>query len=248
MPKTNKYAFVKFYETPQELEDFQRQVAYLVACHYQAVISPLHDSDYWDEWSVLHYIKTNNERFKVKIDPKSDVWFRPTGKVISRGKQCGEIETVAVPVPKVGQSKKPHRHFGVKLDYSMPLQTFLNEITEVFDLSYIEPMRSERGFCRYLIHKDNPEKAAYERDEVIALGGYDIKPLYESSVQDIQIVCDTIMSAHLDNPHVNMQGLADYFYSIGDWDAFNELKNHANFWKSQLWVHDSKTPNVKVLR
>lgn len=71
-----------------------------------------------------------------------------------------------------GESKKPHYHVmlmfeGVKTR---------DQAQEVFDqIGGVgnEIVQSIRGYARYLCHLDNPEKAQYSPDDVLAYGGAD---------------------------------------------------------------------------
>lgn len=71
-----------------------------------------------------------------------------------------------------GEIKKEHHHVilmfeGVKT--TEQAKEIFNKIGGVG----CEPVQSLRGYARYLCHLDNPEKAQYNREDVIALSGAD---------------------------------------------------------------------------
>ena len=238
MPKTNKYCFVAFSES----FDLGEVLGWLTHQHFQALISPEHSKDIWNPYDVFHYIETQQQRYKVKIDETMDTWRRPTGRLVGRA-----IETEEVPLPKVGQPKKSHRHFVIKLDYSCPLQTMFTLFEDSpLKLSYFEPVRSERGIIRYLCHLDNPEKAPYPKCDVISLGGYDTAPLYDATRNDVAAICSEVMEQLVAYPEISLQTLSKKFYAEGNFDCFNEIRNHAYFWRGVTFHNDKKDGSVKV--
>ena len=71
-----------------------------------------------------------------------------------------------------GETKKPHHHVMLMFDSVKTLE----QATEVFALIGgvgHEIVQSARGYARYLCHLDNPEKAQYSPDNVVAYGGAD---------------------------------------------------------------------------
>lgn len=92
-----------------------------------------------------------------------------------------------------GTIKKEHYH--VVLVFEGP-QTHkrANEIIAPFcGTKSAECVHSLRGYCRYLAHMDSPEKAQYNPDEIIALGGIELADLLKPSSGDrIQIINDML--------------------------------------------------------
>ena len=71
-----------------------------------------------------------------------------------------------------GEIKKQHYH--LMLMYTAPHS--LDDAKAIFDsvgAVGIEVVKSHRGYARYLCHLDNPDKAPYSPDDVIALSGAD---------------------------------------------------------------------------
>lgn len=74
-----------------------------------------------------------------------------------------------------GEPKKAHYHVILMFDNVKTIDQ-AQEITEQIDGVGIEKISSLRGYARYLIHADNPEKAQYNKADIKQFGGVD----YES--------------------------------------------------------------------
>lgn len=71
-----------------------------------------------------------------------------------------------------GESKKPHYHIMFRFDVPKSYEQ-VEEITKQICSVGVKVITSPRGYARYLLHLDNPEKAQYSRDLIITLGGAD---------------------------------------------------------------------------
>lgn len=232
MPKSNKGGITIYDEgkLPEIIE-------WLTAHHFAAIISPIHDSDFWTKADVFKLITSINQRYGLKVQFGDESYGRPlkTYKMVC-GRRVYDTEVVALPC--VGDPKKAHRHLYFRLDYSCPMQVLLDYFADngaPFQVYYIEPIRSERAYIRYMVHMDNPEKAQYKAKDVISLGGLDLQPLYDETRQD---------------KTANFQGLYDYIrghdrilscrqlvkalMDDGLRDYAMEVRAHSYFWTSQL--------------
>lgn len=71
-----------------------------------------------------------------------------------------------------GEPKKSHWH--VLLMYNgKKSRSKIEELAEKLNAPKPQPVSDRRGYARYLIHADNPEKHQYSQSDVIALGGAD---------------------------------------------------------------------------
>lgn len=74
------------------------------------------------------------------------------------------------------QPKKPHYHvIYAPNNKKSPEQA--RDVFSKFGGVGVEPVQSLRGYARYLIHKDNPEKAQYSADDVRTFGGIDYQEI-----------------------------------------------------------------------
>lgn len=71
-----------------------------------------------------------------------------------------------------GEPKKAHYHVMVKWSSVKTKEQALAAFEEIGGVG-AEAVSSTRGMARYLCHLDNPEKAQYSVDDVIAFGGAD---------------------------------------------------------------------------
>lgn len=71
-----------------------------------------------------------------------------------------------------GEEKKPHYHVMIMFD-NVKTDEQAKAVFEKIGGVGCQRLNSTRGYARYLCHLDNPEKAQYNTDEVIALGGAD---------------------------------------------------------------------------
>lgn len=69
-----------------------------------------------------------------------------------------------------GEVKKAHRHailsWGNTTTYKNALATL-----EPFGVTHVEPVTSYSGYCRYLAHLDDPDKAQYDPADIVTFGG-----------------------------------------------------------------------------
>src|SRR5699024_11612929 len=58
------------------------------------------------------------------------------------------------------------------------------QITESLNATIPQISHSAKGLARYMTHMDNPEKAQYKAEDIIALNGADLSELLKPSSQD----------------------------------------------------------------
>lgn len=231
MPKTNRYA-----ACIRDEDELPKFVERMTANHYACVISPLHDQDHWTETDVKRFLQNNEKRYGIKIDPTGETFGIPTGNyAIVGGKRVRETREVRI--PQVGDPKIAHRHFMVKYDYSLPATTVISEFDEMgFKILYFEPVKSERAYLRYMVHKDNPEKARYKEEDVISLGGIDLACIREDLMQDKWAIRTQIFSAIRQHPRRSFKQHILAFEKDGKRDLIDECKAATNFYRSLMWV------------
>lgn len=79
---------------------------------------------------------------------------------------------------KVGDIKKPHYHIVLKFENLKSIKGVLSML-EPLEIKYIEPVQTERGMIRYLIHLDDEEKYQYNKKDIVLYGGYNIDKFFE---------------------------------------------------------------------
>ena len=74
--------------------------------------------------------------------------------------------------------KKPHYH--IILCYEGPTTyNNVNSLCESLNQPIPQPLEQLRGYYRYLIHKDNPEKYQYSQELITTLNGFDVNNYLE---------------------------------------------------------------------
>lgn len=71
-----------------------------------------------------------------------------------------------------GEVKKEHYHIILAFNNPTTYQNVLR-ITEEFNATIPKPIESVVGMYRYLTHKDNPEKAQYNEEDILLFNGFD---------------------------------------------------------------------------
>lgn len=91
------------------------------------------------------------------------------------------------PAHKAGTPKKLHVHINLYFDGKKSIQQ-VRDILEPIGVKLIQPMHSAQGATRYLLHLDHPDRAQYDEDDVICLGGVALdfsKVIPQSRVNEI---------------------------------------------------------------
>ena len=88
-----------------------------------------------------------------------------------------------------GTPKKAHYHVLVMYTSPKTEEQFL-DLRDIVKGVGNEKVQSTRGYARYLIHKDNPEKAQYKAEDVLALNGADYDAVTHLPTDDVQVLKD----------------------------------------------------------
>lgn len=94
-------------------------------------------------------------------------------------------------VNPTGEKKKPHRHVLFNFD-SVKTWNQVRDIVEQIGGVGVESVMSNRAYARYLCHLDNPEKAQYNINDVLILGGLDYVELINSCADEYALLYEII--------------------------------------------------------
>lgn len=75
-----------------------------------------------------------------------------------------------------GEDKKPHYHLLLMFD-SVKTYEQVSEICEMLKAPIPQRVQSVKGYARYLVHMDDPDKHQYDRDDIRAFAGADVAEL-----------------------------------------------------------------------
>ena len=90
-----------------------------------------------------------------------------------------------------GTIKKPHWHVLVMFDTLKSKKQF-EELRDLVDGVGVEKVASLRGYARYLVHMDNPEKAQYSKDDIVALNGANYEKATYLPMDDVMMLAEMV--------------------------------------------------------
>lgn len=104
--------------------------------------------------------------------------------------------------------KKPHYH--IILIYEGPT-TFNNVkgLCDTLNQPIPQPLDSIRGYYRYLVHKDNPEKYQYDEYKISTLNGFDISNYLDLTTTEVLSIIKEILQLIQDKNITEFQELVD---------------------------------------
>lgn len=227
--KTNKFGIV--IRDEDQLDQF---IEFFTEYHYMAVISPLHNEDHWTKTDIERFIRNNEEKHGIIVDRTAETFEVPGKKYkVVNGKRVRE--TITVRIPTVGMHKLDHRHAMIKLDYSALPSTMKADFAESgLPILYFEPIKSEVAYLQYFIHMNNPEKAQYNRADVISLG-FNLEPIYReteqqklSSLEELHQIADA-------KGVQTVRQFAKVLRGMKRYDLVDKLRCQSNYWRQYLY-------------
>ena len=113
--------------------------------------------------------------------------------------------------------KKAHYH--IILCYEGPT-TFKNvcTLTESLNQPIPQPLEQLRGYYRYLVHKDNPEKYQYDESLITSINGFDVSNYLDLTQNQINAVLTEFTKFIDDN---NITEFSDFIRVIRDNDFYH---------------------------
>lgn len=102
-----------------------------------------------------------------------------------------------------GKLKKPHYHVMLMFEGKKSYETQIKPLFEQIGGVGREKVASMRGYARYMLHMDNPEKQPYEQEDVTAYGGADFKTI-------IRLPGDTMKAFRDITDFINRNGIYGY--------------------------------------
>lgn len=109
-----------------------------------------------------------------------------------------------------GNEKKPHIHFMLVFDGKKSFAQ-VSEITKGLLNSTIPQIcQNPRGYFRYFIHLDNPDKTQYDPAEIRCHGGFDMSNYLDYSLTDIKVESRHIMEYIRSHDIYDLADLLEY--------------------------------------
>lgn len=93
-------------------------------------------------------------------------------------------------INELGEFKKPHYHIIIKLDNACTIDALSKKLG--LAPNYIQNIRNERAYIRYLLHFDDAEKHQYTMEEISCSRLYQrkISKSFEDAETEEQILCN----------------------------------------------------------
>jgi hypothetical protein len=127
-----------------------------------------------------------------------------------------------------GEVKKEHWHillmFGGVKSYEQ-----VRELTDALNCPRPEKCHNARALVRYMAHLDNPDKAQYKLEDIIAHGGVDLAEMLRPSSSERYSLIKEMIGFVKDNQIVEFQDLMDYASEQRFDDWFPLLCDNAAF-------------------
>lgn len=108
-----------------------------------------------------------------------------------------------------GEMKKPHWHI-LLIFPSVKSYEQVVEITDMLNAPAPQKAMSAKGVVRYMLHLDNPEKYQYDKSEIKAYGGVDVKELLRPTSSDRYELIKEMIIFIRENDITEMKDLLDY--------------------------------------
>lgn len=146
-----------------------------------------------------------------------------------------------------GTPKKPHWHIVVCHEGNKSYEQIL-EISEAVNGTDVKPVSSMHGLIQYFIHKNNPEKFQYKKED-IEPHGIDISPYFGLSSSQIQAECRKMIDYIEDNDVSEFSDFVVYCHNISqDWE-YIIMNRNTSFFKAYLYNRAmKKKQQVQILQ
>ena len=132
------------------------------------------------------------------------------------GLQCAVSPLHDIDINPTGEPKKAHYH--IILCYSGPTSyNVVKQLTDSLNQPIPQALEQVRGYYRYLTHKDNPEKAQYDDNDIKTINGFNIADYVELSKSEVNEIKTKLQQLIRD---LNLLEYCDFMDYLLD----NELK------------------------
>jgi hypothetical protein len=146
------------------------------------------------------------------------------------------------------ENAKPHYHVIYKHGGPITLDGAKRVIPAgIAANGYVEPCPHPRGYQRYLVHLDDPEKQQWEgdpRELIWTCGGFPLDLSRELTKAELQGIRADIMAAIRDANLTEYADLLDLLLDSGMWDHFEYAFNHTIAFNAYLASRRGRSATV----
>lgn len=187
---------------------------------FKSACSPVHDRDVYTQNKVDKWIRDHSVNGKVPD------------------------EVLAEGMPVVGQYKKPHVHVIIEGSGPRWANWWAEQWEPFHEVNYFEAVKDMGVLTRYLVHKDNPEKAQYSMLDVHGFGGFDLSPLLEDNeTKKVQILVE-VMEYIFETGIRHYSKLVRHAFELGDYDWISCVSGRATYF-AHFFKSESDLFNMK---
>lgn len=131
-----------------------------------------------------------------------------------------------------GTLKKPHWHVILTFENKKAYHQ-IKEITDKLNAPIPQPCESLRGYVRYLVHTDNPEKYQYDRSKIENHGVDDIDKYFETISSQREILKEIVIFIN-DNKITKVKELSEYAIAQHKDDWFDVISRKNTYFLRTL--------------
>lgn len=147
-----------------------------------------------------------------------------------------------------GEPKKPHYHVQFCFDSNAKRsREQIKELTDLIGGVGQEKVASRSGYCRYLIHRDNPDKAQYNYNDIICIGNVDLDRTFGSQYNKHECLKE-MMQFIRDNQIILLSDLADYSAEHRPDDWFKIICDNSAYFLDKYIKSYSHKINLQYFR
>ena len=149
------------------------------------------------------------------------------------GLQCAVSPLHDKDVNADGEPKKPHWH--VIVTYSGPTSfNVVNALCGSLNAPIPQALEQVRGYYRYLTHKDNPEKAQYDENDIQSINGFNIADFADLTRSEVNSIISRLQLLIRDNKIYEYCDLMDYLQDNSMNVEYDIASNHTLFFDRYL--------------
>lgn len=130
-----------------------------------------------------------------------------------------------------GTKKKPHWHVILTFENKKSFHQ-IKEIADKLNAPIPQACESLRGYIRYLVHTDNPEKYQYDKADIENHGVADIARYFQNTAS-IRAILKALTSYIRDEEVTNYADFMEYAIEKGD-DWFDVASSHTIYFSALL--------------
>lgn len=186
--------------------DIDRMIRKVKRLHIASALSPLHDSDTYEQEDVEDY----EER-----------------------KKDGNVDE-GEEAPEVGKPKKPHYHWMISFGRTKKSVKQVLDIVHTFapTVKWVQPIYSWEKYLQYFCHQNDPDKAQYAPADVRGFCGADLSPLWAVTDADCMSALGQILNWVRMHSLYNWDEVVDVVMEIGNASQIQAMRQNQYLIKS----------------